>query len=279
MTNTTEKPKKPRRLSTRERKLGAFLEGLYADYSRQGLVSPDPLEFLNGCDLPDREVVGLVASSLAYGRVAGILRNVRRVLDALGARPHRFLLDCPERIPGLLGDFRHRFTTAEDVETMLSRTAAALAEHGSLEALLKHCLHVRSGELLPAVSDFAEALWPADRPGFPLVASPRSGSACKRLFLFLKWMVRRDDVDPGGWGILSPADLIMPVDTHVHHIARSLGLTERKQADIKTALEITRAFARLCPEDPTRYDFVITRFGIRNDMKVEDLISGVPIHE
>ena len=108
-------------------------------------------------------------------------------------------------------------------------------------------------------------------PGFPLLAAPVDGSACKRLLLYLKWMVRHDEVDPGGWTVFSPKDLIMPMDTHIHGIALRLGLTKRKQADLKTAVEVTEAFARLTPEDPTRYDFVLSRFGIRSALKIQGL--------
>ena len=106
-----------------------------------------------------------------------------------------------------------------------------------------------------------------------MLSSPEDGSACKRLFLYLKWMVRRDDVDPGGWTAFSPKDLIMPTDTHIHNITRQLGLTGRKQADLKTALEITRGFSAFSPEDPTRYDFALTRFGIRGALRVSELID------
>lgn len=218
-----------------------------------------------------------MASSLAYGRVAQILRSVRRVLDALGPHPRHFLLEGSERLPEALAGFKHRFTTSEDVVTLLARAAQALQEHGSLEELLRACLaEVEGRDLLPALDRFADALWPADRGGFPLIAAPRDGSACKRLFLFLKWMVRHDGVDPGGWTVLGPEDLIMPVDTHIHAIAARLGLTARKQADLRSALEITDAFRRICPRDPTRYDFVLTRFGIRSGMSEEDLTAEAP---
>ena len=270
-------------LSEGELRLRAFLEGLYFAYARRELIDPDPLAFLRGYNLPDREVVALVAASLAYGRVAQIMKSVERVLSRLGPNPHRFLLERGDRLPSLLGGFRHRFTTAADVEGLLANAAAALREHGGLEGLMRACLERSGGELLEAMDLFSDALTPRGGPsgdrarpsgGFSLFPAPRDGSACKRPFLFLKWMVRRDDVDPGGWTVLSPRDLVMPTDTHIHAIALRLGLTRRKGADLRAALEITRAFARLCPEDPTRYDFVLTRFGIRDGLSV-DMLSGL----
>jgi len=97
-----------------------------------------------------------------------------------------------------------------------------------------------------------------------LLPNPEKGSAMKRANLFMRWMTRHDDVDPGGWNRISPARLIIPLDTHIFRISRALGLTKRKVADLKTALEITDAFRDVCPEDPVRYDFVLSRPGLLN---------------
>ena len=98
----------------------------------------------------------------------------------------------------------------------------------------------------------------------------------KRLNLFLRWMVRRDEVDPGGWDRVSPSQLMIPLDIHMHRISRKLGFTERKQADIRTVIEVTDAFRKISPEDPAKYDFVLTRFGIREEMDPNDLLSIEP---
>ena len=117
--------------------------------------------------------------------------------------------------------------------------------------------------MLPALSAFADALIAAADGGCPsLVPHPAKGSACKRLHLYLRWMVRRDAVDPGGWNGVPTAKLIVPLDTHMHRIGLGLGLTARRQADMRTALEVTRGFARHAPHDPVRYDFALTRLPI-----------------
>jgi hypothetical protein len=169
---------------------------------------------------------------------------------------------------------------------LLNRASALLRSHGSLEAFMRQC--AQAGDFLETLNRFSRELspsrevLPAPAGGkFSLLAAPENGSACKRLALYLKWMVRHDDVDPGGWTVFSPQELIVPTDTHMHGIALRLGLTARKQADLKTALEITRAFARFCPEDPARYDFALTRFGIRGALSVSELaeysgVSGGP---
>lgn len=96
-----------------------------------------------------------------------------------------------------------------------------------------------------------------------LLSRPSRGSACKRLHLFMRWMVRHDEVDPGGWVMISPSELIVPVDVHMHRVGIKLGFTKRKAADAKTAEEITNGFKTVSSDDPVKYDFALTRFGIR----------------
>ena len=102
-----------------------------------------------------------------------------------------------------------------------------------------------------------------------MLPCPSRGSACKRLNLYMRWMVRRDDIDLGGWDRVPASKLVVPLDTHMHRIALAFGATRRKQANLRTALELTAAFRAIAPDDPVRYDFALTRFGIRSDMDVE----------
>lgn len=253
-------------------RLKSFLEGLYFVYNRRELVYPDPLVFLYEYENPaDREIVGLISSCLAYGRVAQILKSVEKVLSPMEGHPHRFLQKNQALLDGLYRNFKHRFTTGNQISALLKRTSQILNEYGTLEVFLKDCLS-EGKSLTQGLAIFSAKLSP-QREGFSLLPSPGDGSACKRLMLFLKWMTRKDDVDPGGWTVLDPAELIMPTDTHIHNIALRLGLTDRKQADFKTALEITHALSAITPEDPTRYDFVLSRFGIRSGMEIAELVE------
>jgi len=119
--------------------------------------------------------------------------------------------------------------------------------------------------VIPALEGFAKAFFPSGSPF--LIPAPSKGSACKRLNLFLRWMVRQDEVDPGGWDLIPPSKLVVPLDTHMHRIGLLLSFTNRKQADLQTALEITDAFRKVAPHDPVKYDFVLTRLGIWSDRK------------
>lgn len=248
-------------------KLKAFLDGLYYVYHRRELINPDPLYYLYKYDdVCDREVVGLVASSLAYGRVAQIMKSVERVLSCLTEEPHKFLLNN-EEFDIVPADFKHRFTTAYDMNILLRNVAEVLREWGTVENFLGECLKVADGDIFHGLDEFSARMLRGKKEGsFPLITAPKDGSACKRLFLFLKWMVRRDEVDPGGWNVLRPSDLVVPVDTHIHQFALSFGFTRRKNADLKCAIEITSKFQLLEPTDPTRYDFVLSRFGLRKNL-------------
>ena len=246
-------------------KLKAFLDGVYYVYHRRELVYPDPLHFLYKYDdVRDREVVGLVASSLAYGRVAQIMKSVERVLSCLTDEPHNFLLKN-EKFDVVPSDFKHRFTTAYDMNVLLKNVAEVLREWGTVEEFLRECLRVSDGDMFRGLDEFSDRLSRNKRVGsFPLVTAPRDGSACKRLFLFLKWMVRHDEVDPGGWDVLRPSELMVPIDTHMYKIALKLGFTRRKNADLKCAEEIRECFLAACPLDPSRFDFSLSRLGIRH---------------
>jgi uncharacterized protein (TIGR02757 family) len=102
-------------------------------------------------------------------------------------------------------------------------------------------------------------------PSNYLLPAPEAGSACKRLLMYLRWMARRDAVDPGPWQGVDPRLLVVPMDTHMYRVARALGFTRRRTAGMRAALETTAAFARFRPGDPVRYDFALTRLGIRRD--------------
>lgn len=255
----------------------AVFETLYKNYNRRELVSPDPLQFLYdyGSD-GDREVVGLIASSLAYGRVAQILKSVQRVLDALGPTPAAYLARAGRsELEHKLSGFVHRFTGEREIVSFLICVKTALVRCGSLENLF---FENYRGDAWDAAEKFVANLCAFDgQESMFLLPDPARGSACKRLWLFLRWMGRNDEVDPGGWSRLSPAELRVPLDTHMFNICGGLRLCSRKSADRRAVEEITGAFSAVCPEDPVRYDFTLTRFGIRNDMTIAQLFDQ--LHE
>lgn len=249
-----------------------YFEGLYGKYNKFEFIHPDPLEFLhryNNSD--DREIVGLVASSLAYGRVAQILKSVELVLEKMGSPSLYVKTKSYSEIKKDFRNFKHRFTTGAEVSSLLFAIKGVLKEYGSLHRCMKLHLDKTDADIVQAIGCFVEDLRKQSPDEMKsLIPHPKDKSACKRLCLYLRWMIRCDEVDPGGWRGISPSILIIPLDTHMHRICRELGLTNRKQADLKTAIEITGAFKLISPEDPVKYDFAITRLGIRKNID-EDL--------
>lgn len=259
----------------------AQLEYLYDLYNSHKWVHPDPLEFLyNYPDSRDIEVAGIIASSLAYGRVAQILKSVSDVLKKMGSSPCDFLLSTtPLSLKNIFSDFKHRFTTGDELARMLIGTRSVIREYGSLYNCFFSGYSDRDDTVLNGLSFLVNELEKKyNGQKNSLLALPGKGSACKRWNLYLRWMVRKDQVDPGGWAGISPSRLIIPLDTHMHRICRLMGLTERKNADMKTALDITDAFKKIEPKDPVRYDFALTRLGIRDDADLDAFLDGYDIN-
>ncbi len=249
---------------------------LYEKYNHREFVHPDPLEFLYDYPaLRDREIVGLVASCLAYGAVRQILKSVASILRRMES-PYEFLREAHrDSLVQTFKDFKHRFTTGEELATMLWGAKLALQKYDSLEACFLEDLKPEHDTITPALTGFVKELSrPFENKPRSLLPSPELGSACKRLNLFLRWMVRKDAVDPGGWDNVPQTKLIVPLDVHMHRISRQLGLTARRQANLRTAYEITAGFREIEPEDPVRYDFVLTRLGIRDDLDPEEFLKS-----
>lgn len=246
------------------RRLKKRLDALYTRYNRHDLVDTDPLGFLYRYDDPaDREIIGLVASALAYGRVALIRKNIERVLQPMG-RPALFLRKASrEELGERFREFRHRFTGGRELTALLMGIKRANERHGSLKNCFLAGLRPEHETTLPALERFAEELARGgERQAAFLLTSPADGSACKRMNLFLRWMVRKDAVDPGGWEEVGARRLVIPLDTHLFRICRALGLTRRNQANLRAALEITESFRAIAPKDPIKYDFGLCHLGM-----------------
>jgi uncharacterized protein (TIGR02757 family) len=251
------------------------LEAVYQRYNRREYVRPDPLQFLYGYeDVRDREIAGLVAAGLAYGRVGQILKSAEKVLEEMG-RPAEFVRKRSERemLRAFCG-FKHRFTTGEEMARMLLGVKGAIEQFGSLEACFLAGDDPKEETVNVAAREFVRKLTlPFSEKRNSLLPIPNGSGAFKRIHLYLRWMIRKDAVDPGGWERISPRRLIVPLDTHMHRMGLALGLTRRKSADIRTACEITAGFRKVSPDDPVKYDFALTRMGIRSDTEIEQMLG------
>ncbi|WP_455383723.1 TIGR02757 family protein [Salinispira pacifica] len=242
-------------------------ERAYRRFHSPQYIFPDPLQLLlPERDPLEREAVALVASAFALGRVGSILAAAGEVLDRLRCAAGSVRAGMCELafadLSHLFRGFVYRFFGTAEVAGFLAAAGALIREWGSLEACFAAGLSGGDDTVLPALSRFSGAL--RSRLPVPcgiLVTNPEQG-ASKRMHLFLRWMVRHDSVDPGGWRSVSPSRLIVPMDTHMLRVSRQLGITQRRTADIRTAMEVTEVFRAIRPDDPVRYDFSLTRYGI-----------------
>ena len=241
------------------------LEEMYRTWNRKEFIHPDPLEFVLAYEDPVvQEIVGLVAAGLAYGRVKSILGSLEKVFGILTSPAADLARWSRADLREALAAFRHRWTSGEELADLLGGVGRILEEHGSLERCFEKGVDGADEDYVPALVRFVGRLRAAaGGKASRLLSCPSGGSACKRMFLYLRWMIRRDDVDPGPWRSFAPSGLVVPMDVHMHRVSRKLGLTGRNQADLKCALEVTGFFRRMVPEDPVKYDFALTRPGIR----------------
>jgi uncharacterized protein (TIGR02757 family) len=231
-------------------------------------IEPDPLQLvLRFDDSLDQEVAGLIAAAFAYGRADIIVANIGVVLARMKPSPYRYLrtFDAREATKRFAG-FAHRFHKTPDLVGFLEILANVIREHGSIGALFKYCYDESESDISGSLSRFTQkalATGNGQRATIKyLLTNPEDGSACKRMNLYLRWMVRRTSPDLGLWTFVDPAKLVIPLDTHVHRIATFLGLSDRKSGDWKAARALTDNLARFDAADPVRYDFALCRLGI-----------------
>jgi uncharacterized protein (TIGR02757 family) len=255
----------------------SLLDAAYAAYHLQVERHRDPIDLVYRYDHPeDREIVAFLVSSLSYGNVTTICTSATRLLGFLGERPAETLKrrdDFPELAP-----FRHRFTTGDDLRVVLAVLAAVVRNHGSLEKffLAAGKDSVSSQERLerfvdairdtPVPAPLARHRALRSRSMKYLLPSPREGSACKRLNMFLRWVVRpADGIDLGLWTNVDPAGLFLPVDTHILQVLRRLRWTDSKTANWRVCVAATERLRRIDPRDPIRFDFSLCHLSMAGD--------------
>jgi uncharacterized protein (TIGR02757 family) len=256
--------------------LKAALDALYDGFNIAGSAT-DPIQIVRRYSRDDdREIVGFIAAALAFGRVASVLQSIERVLAVMGPAPAAWLrrFDVRRDAPAFDG-IVHRWTRERDIVALLWLLRQMVDRAGSVEAFFLDGDDRSSEDVERALDSFSERALALDlkaaygrvptRAGvcyfFP---RPSAGSGCKRLNLFLRWMVRRDALDLGVWRRVSPARLIVPLDTHVIRVGRCLRLTTYTSPGWRMARDITASLRRLDPLDPVKYDFSLCHLGMMN---------------
>jgi len=251
-------------------------EELYRTFDHVNSAT-DPIHIVRRYGLAeDREVVGFCAAALAFGRVASVLQSIESLLAVMGPHPAAFVRTFdPRRHRGRIETLGHRWIRGRDLVALVLILRRVLRESGSIERFFVAGDDPSSPDIGAALDAFSARALEADlepaygplpkRPGvcyfFP---RPSAGSACKRLNLFLRWMVRRDAIDLGVWRTVSPSRLMIPLDTHVVRLGRCLRLTRYATPGWKMAAEITASLRAIDSGDPVRYDFSLCHVGMMN---------------
>ncbi len=273
--STRRSPTNPQSPVT-ESPLQAKLEELYREYDRDDSAT-DPVHLVRPfADPADREVAGFCAAALAFGRVGSVLNSIRTLFGILGPRPAAFVRRFdPPSAPAALRSMVHRWTRGADLVALLWILRQILDQHGSIESFFVEGLEREADDVGDALDSFSRRALALDvRRAYGRVPKragvcyffprPSAGSACKRLNLYLRWMVRRDRIDLGIWTRVPPAKLIVPLDTHVIRLGRCLRLTRYVSPGWRMAADITAALRWLDPSDPVRFDFSLCHVGMRN---------------
>jgi uncharacterized protein (TIGR02757 family) len=252
------------------------LEEQYEQFNDAGSVT-DPIQIVRRYSRPeDQEIVGFCASALAFGRVQSVLNSIEGLLAVMGPSPVAYVRAFePARDRRSLDHLVHRWTRGVDLAALVWILRQMLDSHGSLEKFFVDGADPSAETIEAALDAFSQRACALDRravygrstrrPGVAyFFARPTSGGACKRLNLFLRWMVRRDAVDLGVWTHVRPAQLIIPLDTHVIRLGRCLQLTRYTSPGWRMAADITASLRKLDPVDPVRYDFSLCHIGMMN---------------
>jgi len=252
-----------------QKELRAFLNRKVEEYNRPAFIANDPISIPHQFSRKqDIEIAGFFAAIFSWGNRTTIIRKSRELMQLMDQSPYQFILQREEEdLKRFLG-FKHRTFNATDLLYFIAFLKSHYSRYESLEEAFLRPWEGRAGSLREgALAAFyhyffsLEDLAPARTHKH--IASPEKKSSCKRLNMFLRWMVRKDDkgVDFGIWDRLSPSRLVCPLDVHVARVAKNLGLLSREQADWQAALELTDYLLLLDKEDPVKYDFALFGLG------------------
>ena len=261
------------RHSARSR-LRDHLEPLYASFNHERSAT-DPIELVRPyADPADREIAGFIASALAFGNVVSVMQSVGTVLALMGPSPSAYVRQFDPRTDAhRFATFVHRWTRGVDIVALLWVLRQMLDRSGSIEGFFAGGDDPTTADIGAGLESFTTRALALDlrraygrvpaRPGVAyFFTRPSQGSACKRLNLFLRWMVRRDAVDLGVWRAVDAARLIVPLDTHVIRLGRCLRLTDYTSPGWRMAADITRTLRAVDPSDPVRFDFSLCHVGM-----------------
>lgn len=253
--------------------LKAYLDKAVKQFNQPAFIVDDPISIPHKFNLlQDKEIIGFWVAMLSWGQRKTIINKANELIDYMDGTPYDFIQNHSEKDLKPLLNFKHRTFQATDTLYFIDFFKRYYAKHDSLEDAFASNLSSSDPTIEPALIGFQKAFFDhenAPRRTQKHVASPARKSTCKRLNMFLRWMVRKDKkgVDFGLWKKIKPAQLQIPFDVHVERVARELKLIKRKQRDWKTVLELTEALKQFDPKDPVKYDFALFGIGVLQKTK------------
>ncbi len=233
------------------------LDVLYRIYNNRDYIQYDPLRYVYQFeDDMEKELVGLIASSLAFGRVTQIFKAVETLLEIMENRPLKYIMELGPMPPAPLLSFKYRFVSGMDIYRFFSTTKKLIEEHGSIGLFMKrgYAKNGFLGLVESTIGVYSDVRF--------LIPYSLKKSACKRLFMYFRWMVRKDNIDLGLWDFIHPGELIIPLDTHIFQIATRHGFTSKRSPSFTVAKEVTEKLKEFCQEDPVKYDWALSHEGI-----------------
>jgi uncharacterized protein (TIGR02757 family) len=249
--------------------LKEFLEEKYLRFNNPSFIENDPISIphMFATDA-DREIAGFLAATIAWGRRDLILRSSHKLIDAMGNAPHDFILSAGKDELKRFAGFVHRTFNGQDCITFMRGLQQIYRNHNSMEDVIMEGRN-GNGTLMDGISHLRSVFFMMshERRSEKHFADLNSGSAGKKFFMFLRWMVRNDNhgVDFGIWKRISPSELYIPLDLHSGNTARKLGLLRRKQNDFRAVEELTSELIRFDPDDPVKYDFALFGLGVNEE--------------
>lgn len=251
--------------------LGSLLEALYDKYNRAEFIEADPVSVPHRFTEPDdREIAGFLAATIAWGNRRSIVRNGCRMMQYMDNAPAEFVRHASDREIDALAGFVHRTFNGSDLRDFVLALRALCLRYGGIGSFFES-RYAALRNMAAVLADFRREFFSA--PHAPRcekhLSSVEKGAACKRLNMYLRWMVRRDDrgVDFGLWRSIPMSALYLPLDVHSGDMARALGLLSRRQNDWR-AVELTTAALRVFdPQDPVRFDYALFGAGVSGFLK------------
>lgn len=243
-----------------------FFDDIYKKYNIKDFVYSDPIQFpLKFKEKNNIEIVALISSSFAYGNVKQIIASLNKIFSRM-KEPYRYIKNLDDKkVKSDFYGFKHRFSDFNELGNFLLNIKRIYEKYPDIETAFKSKIKKDDRDVSNAIYLFVDEFCFYKTP--TLIPDPSKKSAFKRFNLFLRWLVREDEIDIGIWKNIDKRLLIIPLDTHMHQISKELGITKRNDTSMRTAIEITDFFKKINPEDPLKYDFSLTRAPILKNFK------------